>query len=229
MFYFDPTYILILPALIFSLWASARVNSTFSKYEKNYSFRGYTGAMAAREILNAKGLYDVAIERVHGRLSDHYDPRTNVIRLSDAVYNSTSTAAIGVACHEAGHAMQYAENYLPIKFRAMIIPITNIGSTFGIWIFIIGLLLSFPAICFIGIILFSFTAIFQLATLPTEFNASRRAIAAIEESNILSPTEQTGAKKVLKAAALTYVAALAVSLTQLLRLLILFGNTRRRN
>ncbi len=229
MFYFDPTYILILPALIFSLWASARVNSTFSKYEKNYSYRGYTGAMAAREILNAKGLYDVAIERVHGRLSDHYDPRTNVIRLSDAVYNSTSTAAIGVACHEAGHAMQYAENYLPIKFRAMIIPITNIGSNFGMLLFFIGLIFSFPAICFIGIILFSFTAIFQLATLPTEFNASRRAISAIEESNILSPTELNGAKKVLKAAALTYVAALAVSLTQLLRLLILFGNTRRRN
>ena len=227
--YIDPTYILILPALIFSLWASARVNSTFKKYEKNYSYRGYTGAMAAREILNANGLYDVAIERVHGHLSDHYDPRNNVIRLSDSVYNSTSTAAIGVACHEAGHAMQYADNYLPIRFRAMIIPMTNIGSKFGIWIFIIGLLFSIPSICFIGIILFSFTAIFQLATLPTEFNASRRAISSIEQSNILSPTELNGAKKVLKAAALTYVAALAVSLTQLLRLLILFGNTRRRN
>ena len=228
MFYFDPTYIIILPALIFAMWASARVDSTFKKYERNYSFRGYTGAMAAREILNARGLYDVAIERVNGRLSDHYDPRTNVIRLSEAVYNSTSTAAIGVACHEAGHAMQYAENYFPIKFRARISPITNIGSTFGIWLFIIGLIFSFPMICFIGIILFSFTAIFQLATLPTEYNASKRALAAIEESGILNPEEQQGAKKVLSAAALTYVAALAVSLTQLLRLIVLFGGTRRR-
>ena len=229
MFYFDPTYIIILPALIFAMWASARVNSTFTKYEKDYSSRGYTGAMAAREILNARGLYDVSIERVNGRLSDHYDPRANVIRLSDAVYNSTSTAAIGVACHEAGHAMQYADSYLPIKFRALIIPITNIGSTLGIWLFIIGLIFSFPAVCLIGIILFSFTALFQLATLPTEYNASKRALEAIEESGILNIEEHIHAKKVLSAAALTYVAALAVSLTQLLRLLVLFGNTRRRN
>ena len=229
MFYFDPTYIIILPALIFSIWASSRVNSTFTKYERDYSYRGYTGAMAAREILNSRGLYDVGIERVNGRLSDHYDPKANVIRLSDAVYNSTSTAAIGVACHEAGHAMQYADSYLPIKFRALISPMTNIGSTVGIWLFIIGLILSFPMVCFIGIVLFSFTAIFQLATLPTEYNASRRALEAIEESGILNQEEHLHAKKVLSAAALTYVAALAVSLTQLLRLLVLFGNTRRRN
>jgi Zn-dependent membrane protease YugP len=235
MFYFfDPTYLLILPALIFSVWASARVNTVFRQYSRTYCKRGYTASMAARTVLDANGLYDVRIEHIPGNLTDHYDPRENVIRLSDSVYNSSSAAAIGVACHEAGHAVQHAEGYLPIKIRQAIVPITNIGSQLGIWIFLIGLIFSglgqaFIVIAYAGIGLFSFTAIFQLVTLPTEFNASRRALAAIREARLLTEDEQEATKKVLSAAALTYVAALAVSLTQLLRLLVILGNSRRRD
>lgn len=229
MFYFDSTYLIILPALIFAIWASGKVNSTFKKYEKNFCVKGYTAAMAARKVLDTNGLYNVQIERVHGRLSDHYDPRSNVIRLSEAVYNSTSTAAIGVACHEAGHAIQHAQNYFPLKIRSAIIPLTSIGSNIGIWLFIIGMFLSLQMLCLFGIILFSFTALFQLVTLPTEYNASSRAMRAIEQNGILTAEEQKNANAVLQAAALTYVAALAVSLTQLLRLILLFGNNRRNN
>ncbi len=234
MFYFDPTYIIILPALIFSLWASARVNSTFKKYSTVYNSRGYTGAMAARAVLNANGLGNVRIEHVSGHLSDHYDPRDNVIRLSDSVYNSTSAAAVGVACHEAGHAVQHAEGYIPIKIRQALVPVTNIGSQIGIWLFFIGILLtafssSMVILAYIGVALFSLTALFQLVTLPTEYNASRRALNAIEQTGILSNDERDSAAKVLNAAALTYVAALAVSLSQLFRLLLILGNTRRRD
>ncbi len=196
--------------------------------------RGYTAAMAARAVLDANGLQNVAIEHVGGNLTDHYDPKQNVIRLSDSVYNSGSTAAIGVACHEAGHAIQHAEGYIPIKIRQAIIPITNIGSQLGLWLFLLGLLLSafsetFVIVAYIGLALFSFTALFQLVTLPTEYNASRRAMEAIESCGILNDKEQNSARKVLNAAALTYVAALAVSITQILRLLLILGRSSNRN
>ncbi len=234
MFYFDWTYLILIPALIFSIYASARVNTTFSKYSRVYSKSGYTAAMACRTVLDRNGLYSVRIEHIRGNLTDHYDPKSNVIRLSDSVYNSTSAAAIGVACHEAGHAVQHAENYLPVKIRQTIIPITNFGSSAGLIIFIIGVLLtavsqSYIFVAYIGIALFSMTAIFQLVTLPTEFNASKRAIVAIKEAQILSGDELEGAVKVLKAAALTYVAALAAALSQVLRLLLILGRNKRNN
>lgn len=237
MFYFDPTYLVIVPALIFSLWASARVNSTFNKYSRVASRNGITGAQAARRVLDSHGLYHVQIEYVSGHLSDHYDPTTQTLRLSESVYGNTSTAAIGVACHEAGHAIQHAEEYAPLKLRQAIIPITNIGSRIGIYLFMIGLIISIFAgtgsilgmgMAWAGIALFSFTAIFQLVTLPTEFNASSRALEEIERAGILYADEIPSAKKVLNAAAMTYVAALAVSLTQLLRLLLIISRFSNR-
>lgn len=236
MFYFDPTYLLLLPALIFSLWASARVNSTFNRYSDVRSRNGMTGAQAARRMLDNHGLYHVQIEYVRGHLSDHYDPSAQVLRLSEDVYGSTSTAAIGVACHEAGHAIQHAEEYAPLKVRQAIIPMTNIGSRIGMYLFLIGLIITAFAgstpfgegIAWFGIALFSFTALFQLITLPTEFNASSRAIKEIESAGILYHDELPAAKKVLSAAALTYVAALAVSLTQLLRLVLILGRFSNR-
>ena len=234
--YFDWTYLfLVLPCMLIAMWASANVNSTFKKYSKQYSIRRLTGAQAAERVLSANGVRGVRIERVSGNLTDHYDPRTNVIRLSDGVYDSTSTAAIGVACHEAGHAVQYAKNYGPIKLRAAIIPITNIGSKLAMPLILIGLLLSFLGnysytLVYLGIAAFGLSLVFQLVTLPVEFNASRRAMQTIEEYGLLTDEEQRGAKKTLTAAAMTYVAATAVALAQLLRLIILFGGRgRRRN
>ncbi len=230
--YWDWTYIVyVLPAVIFAMWASANVNSTFKKYAKIHSRRGITGAEAARRVLDSKGLTNVRIERVSGNLTDHYDPRTNVIRLSDTVYSDTSEAAIGVACHEAGHAMQYAESYAPIKLRNAIIPVTNIGSKLSMPLILIGIFLSYLSdyliiFAYVGIICFAFSTVFQLVTLPTEFNASRRALAAIDDCGILDSEERSGAKKVLSAAALTYVAALAVSIMQLLRLITLVNRRR---
>ena len=230
--YIDMTYIiLVMPAVLFALWASSHVNTTFAKYSKQFNSRQLTGAQAARYVLDRNGCRDVRIERISGNLTDHYDPRTNVIRLSDSVYNSTSSAAVGVACHEAGHAIQYAENYAPIKMRAAIIPITNIGSKLAIPLIMLGLVLcamepAWIGIAYIGIACFGLSTVFQLLTLPTEFNASNRAIAAIEGSNLLREEELVGTKKVLKAAAMTYVAALAVSLMQLLRLLIIVNRRR---
>lgn len=230
---FDWTYlILVLPCLILSIWASAKVNSTFKKYSNQISLRRITGAEAAKRVLDANGVYNVRIERIAGNLTDHYDPRANVIRLSDNVYDSASTAAIGVACHEAGHAVQYAQNYSPIKIRAAIIPITNIGSKLAMPLILLGLLFSAlgvfsTTIIYLGIACFALSLIFQLVTLPVEFNASRRAMEAIENSNLLTQEEQQGARKTLSAAAMTYVAATAVSLAQLLRLLTLFGGRRR--
>ena len=230
---FDWTYlVIILPCLILSLWASSRVNSTFRKYSKQLSSRRITGADAAERVLRHNGVYGVRIERVSGNLTDHYDPKTNVIRLSDSVYDSTSTAAIGVACHEAGHAVQYAEEYSPIKIRAAIIPITNFGSKLAMPLILIGVLLSFLGnfsytLVYIGIACFALSLVFQLVTLPVEFNASRRAMNAIDEAEILTQEERKGARKTLTAAAMTYVAAAAVAFAQLLRLILLFG--RRRN
>ena len=231
---FDWTYVyLVLPCLILSLWASAHVNSTFRRYSKQHSLRGITGADAAARVLAANGVRGVRIEHISGNLTDHYDPSSTVIRLSDNVYGSTSTAAIGVACHEAGHAVQYAQQYAPIKLRAAIIPVTNFGSRLAMPLILIGLLFSSLGelsnfFIYLGIACFGLSLVFQLVTLPVEFNASRRALAAIEQSGILTDEERAGARKTLTAAALTYVAATAVSLAQLLRLLMLFGNRNRR-
>ena len=231
--FFDWTYVVIvMPFVLLSLLASASVNSTFKKYSKQYSRRGITGAQAAERVLRSNGVSGVRIERVAGNLSDHYDPRTNVIRLSDSVYNSTSTAAIGVACHEAGHAVQYAQSYGPIKLRAAIIPVTNIGSKLAMPLILIGLLLTASEqmsllFVYLGIACFGLSLVFQLVTLPVEFNASRRAMQAIEYGEILTQDEQKGARKTLTAAAMTYVAATAVSLAQLLRLILVFGGRRR--
>ena len=230
--YFDWTYIvLVLPCVLFSLIASSSVNSTFKKYSQQYSRRGITGAQAAERVLRANGVHSVQITRVSGNLTDHFDPKANVIRLSDSVYGSTSTAAIGVACHEAGHAVQYAQSYAPIKLRAAIIPVTNLGSKLAMPLILIGLLLSSfenvsYSFVYLGIACFGLSLVFQLITLPVEFNASRRAIRAIEDGEILTAEEQKGAKKTLTAAAMTYVAATAVALAQLLRLLVLFGRRR---
>ena len=230
---FDWTYlVLVLPCILLSLWASSNVNSTFKKYSRQYSSRGLTGAEAAQRVLMANGVRGVRIDRVSGNLTDHYDPKTNVIRLSDSVYSNTSTAAIGVACHEAGHAVQYAENYGPIKVRAAIIPLTNFGSKIAMPLILAGILMTFlgsfsDTLVYLGIAAFGMSLVFQIVTLPVEFNASQRAMQAIEASNLLTAEEQRGARKTLKAAALTYVAATAVALAQLLRLIVLFGGRRR--
>ena len=233
---FDMTYIiLVLPCIILSLWASANVNSTFKKFSKQFSSRRITGAEAARRVLAANGVSGVRIERVSGNLTDHFDPKTNVIRLSDSVYDASSVAAIGVAAHEAGHAVQYAQSYGPIKLRAAIIPVTNIGSKLAMPLILLGILFGVAGeynytLVYIGIACFALSLVFQLVTLPVEFNASRRAMQAIENADILTQDERRGARKTLTAAAMTYVAATAVSLAQILRLLILFGGgNRRRN
>ena len=232
---FDWTYVvLVLPCLILSLWASSNVNSTFKRYSSQFSSRRITGAEAAQRVLSANGVRDVRIDRVSGNLTDHFDPKTNVIRLSDNVFSSTSTAAIGVACHEAGHAVQYSEGYFPIKLRSAIIPITNFGSKLAMPLILLGLLFSYVGsfsytLVYLGIACFGLSLIFQLVTLPVEFNASRRAISAIEQGGILTEEEQKGAKKTLRAAALTYVAATATALAQLLRLIVLFGGRNRRS
>lgn len=231
---FDWTYlILVLPCLILSLWASARVNGIFKKYSKQISARHITGAQAAQQVLQRNGISNVRIERISGNLTDHYDPKINVIRLSDSVYDSPSTAAIGVACHEAGHAVQYATDYFPIKLRAAIIPVTNFGSKLAMPLILLGILLSALGsfsytIVYIGIACFGLSLVFQLITLPVEFNASHRALEAIEQGDLLTQEERRGARKTLGAAAMTYVAATAVSLAQLLRLISLFGGGRRR-
>ncbi len=233
--FFDWTYVvLVLPCVILALWASSNVNSTFRKYSKQMSIRRITGAEAAQRVLSANGVSGVRIERVGGNLTDHFDPKTNVIRLSDSVYSSTSTAAIGVACHEAGHAVQYARNYAPIKLRAAVIPATNIGSKLAMPLILLGVLFSYFAeasytLVYVGIACFGLSLVFQLITLPVEFNASRRAMQAIDSSNILTDEEQRGARKTLTAAALTYVAATAVALMQLLRLILIFGGGRSRD
>lgn len=232
---FDWTYVvLVLPCVILSLWASSNVNSTFSRYSRQFSRRNITGAQAAEQVLRSHGVYNVRIERVSGNLTDHFDPRTNVIRLSDNVYGSTSTAAIGVACHEAGHAVQYAQDYAPIRLRSAVIPATNLGSKLAMPLILIGLLLSAfgdisYTIIYLGIGCFGLSLVFQLITLPVEFNASHRAMTAIAQTGLLTEDEQKGARKTLQAAALTYVAATATALAQLLRLLILFGNRNNRD
>ena len=227
-FYFDYYYlILVVPALLLAIWAQVQVKTTYRKYSRVPNSRGMTGAYAAQAVLNFYGITDVRIERVSGNLTDHYDPRSKVIRLSDGVYNSSTVAAIGIACHEAGHAAQHAENYAPIKIRNAIIPVCNIGSTIGIPLALICWIFSFSILIYVGLGLYAAVFIFQVATLPVEFNASRRAIKVIDETQLLRVDEIGGAKKVLAAAAMTYVASMMVSLANLLRLLLRFSNNRR--
>lgn len=238
MFYYygyDWTYIiLVLPCIIFSLIASAKVNSTFKKYSNQISAKHLTGAQAAQQVLSANGVTGIRIERISGNLTDHFDPRTNVIRLSDVVYDSPSTAAIGVACHEAGHAVQHAAGYFPLQIRTAIIPLTNFGSRLSMPLILLGILFSTfgefsDILVSLGIACFGLSLVFQLITLPVEFNASRRAMDAIQTTGILNSNELTGARKTLTAAAMTYVASTAVALTQLLRLVAIFGNRRRND
>ena len=229
LFPFDWTILLILPGFFISLWAQIKVSSTFKKYSKITTARGLSGYGAARRILDANGLSHVKIEQIRGELTDHYDPRANVIRLSESVYHATSPAAIGVAAHEAGHAIQYAQNYAPINVRAKLIKVTNIGSMLSMPLFFIGLIMASPYLTYLGIALYSLVAIFQLVTLPVEFDASGRALKVLSSSGILNDDELKASKKVLSAAAMTYVAALLTSLLTLLRLLILANGRNNRN
>lgn len=227
MFYFDTGYLIfVLPAIIIAMIAQSKVTSTFNKYSKVINTRGITGAEVAQKILNLYGINDVTVERVAGNLSDHFDPRAKVIRLSDSVYTSTSVAALGVAAHETGHAIQHNRGYMPIKLRNTILPVANIGSGLAFPLVILGIAFSYPTLVNFGIILFSAVVLFQIITLPVEFNASRRAIAVMEEQYILSDSELVGAKRVLSAAAMTYVAATIVALGNLLRLI---GLARRND
>ena len=221
--------ILLVPVLLLSLYAQAAVSGNFSRYSKVTNRRGLTGAQAAASVLRAHGITDVGIARCSGKLTDHYDPRNNTIFLSDSVYDAATVAAVGVAAHEAGHAVQYAVGYGPVKLRSAIVKTTQLSSQASFIILMIGLVLYSQPILLLGIVLFGVVAFFQLVTLPVEFNASRRALAAIEQNNILTEEELNGARKTLRAAAMTYVAATAAALAQLLRLLVLFGNNRRRN
>ena len=216
MFY-DPMYFLfILPGLLISLWAQYKVKSTFAKYEKDPTWQGITGAQAARRILDMNGLQNVAIERVSGKLTDHYDPKGNVVRLSGSVYGNATTGAVGVAAHECGHAIQHAQNYLPSKLRSAIVPMCNIGSSISMPLILLGFVLDAANLIYMGIFLFSLVVLFQLVTLPVEFNASKRAIETLGSSGMVTPEESAGVRKVLTAAALTYVAALLTSVMQLL-------------
>lgn len=223
------TYIvLVLPALLFSMWAQHMVTSNFKKFSRIQTSRGITGADAAREVLRGAGVTNVSIERVKGNLTDHFDPRSNVIRLSESVCDVPSVAAVGVAAHEAGHALQYANGYVPMKLRAAIIPVTSIGSKLSVPLVLLGLFLNMSGLINLGILLFSLVVVFQLVTLPVEFNASRRAIKILGDSGLLDSVELPGAQKVLTAAAMTYVAALATSLAQLLQLISMAQRKNRR-
>lgn len=226
---FDGTYALIILAFLISALVSAKMNATFSKYSKVRSYCGMTGAQAAQRILSSAGIYDVRIEHVSGKLTDHYDPSNKVLRLSDAVYGNTSIAAIGVAAHECGHAVQHAKNYVPLSVRSAIVPVANFGSQLSWPLFLAGLIFSFRPLLMIGILLFCAALLFQIVTLPVEFNASARALRMLDETGIMGRQEIRGTKKVLRAAAMTYVAAVIGSLLQLLRLLILSGAFRRRD
>ena len=228
-FYFDPTYLLVVIGAVICLLASARVKTTFHKYDRVRSMSGMTGAQAAERILHAAGIYDVSIQHVSGNLTDHYDPRHKVLRLSDSTYGSASVAAVGVAAHECGHAIQHAKGYAPLNIRSALVPVVNIASRLGMPLILLGVILSWnQTLIQIGILAFSLAVVFQLVTLPVEFNASSRALATLDGMDILGREELGGARQVLTAAALTYVAALIQSLAQLLRLLLLVGGNRRR-
>lgn len=226
-YYYDPTYILVIIGFLLTLFASFGVQSTFKKYDKISNSRGLTGASAARKILDMNGLHNIRIEHTQGNLTDHYSPNEGVIRLSDATYNSDSVAAIGVAAHECGHAVQHQVGYLPIKIRNGIVPGVNLCNRLSMPVFIIGLLLGSGSLALLGAVLFGAVLVFQVVTLPTEINASRRALRTLEDSYMLEGAELRGAKKTLTAAAMTYVAAVAATALQFLRLLALAN--RRRN
>ena len=228
MFFYDATYILVLIGALLSMWASARVNSTYKKYAQVRSASGLTGAEAARRILNGAGIYDVRIEHISGNLTDHYDPRGKVLRLSDTVYGSPSVAAIGVATHECGHAIQHDQGYAPLQIRSAIVPVANIGTKAAFPIILLGLFFgSSYTLIQVGLLCFACGTLFQLITLPVEFNASARAVDILGNTHMLSDTELGSTKKVLSAAAMTYVAAAAASILSLLRLVLLFGGRRR--
>lgn len=227
--YFDPTYILVLIGVVICLFASAKVNSTYAKYDRVRNHAGITGAMAAEQILRRAGIYDVRIERVSGKLSDHYDPANKVVRLSDSTYGSTSVAALGVAAHECGHVIQHATHYAPLSIRGALVPVANFGSGLAWPLIIIGLFFRgdmSSLMINLGIILFSAAVLFQIVTLPVEFNASSRAVKILGESGLLYEDEVYQARKVLTAAALTYVASAASAILQLLRIIILTGGRR---
>lgn len=229
MYWFDYTYLIILPAFLFGLYAQMKVSSTFSKYQSVQSSRGVTGAQAARRILDDNGLYDVAVVKISGNLTDNFNPKTRTVSLSDSVYGSTSVAAIGVAAHECGHAVQHATGYTPIKIRSALVPVTNFGSSAGFVILLVGMLFGSYPIAMLGVLLYSLMAVFQAVTLPVEFNASKRALATLEASGMLVGEELKMSRSVLSAAAMTYVAALVSSLATILRLLLIAGSSRRRD
>lgn len=225
---FDPTYILIIIGVVLSLLASAKVKSTFAKYSKVRSLSGLTGAQAAEKILYSAGIYDVSVRPISGNLTDHYDPRDKTLKLSETVYNNSSVAAVGVAAHECGHAIQDNTGYVPLRIRGALVPIANFGATISWPMIILGIILGWSqSLINIGIILFSLAVLFQLVTLPVEFNASRRAVQIVDETGILSTQEVKQTRQVLSAAALTYVAGAAASILQLVRLVILFGGRNR--
>ena len=229
-YYYDPTYILVLIGALLSLWASATVKTTYNKYSRVYSYSGLTGAQAAAQILRQAGIYDVRIEHVSGNLTDHYDPKARVLRLSDSVYGSNSVAAIGVAAHECGHAIQDQEDYVPLRFRSAFVPVANLGTQVAFPILLLGVFLgSSHFLIQVGLLCFFFGVLFQLITLPVEFNASGRAVRILRQMGMLSDDELSKTKKVLRAAAMTYVAAAAASILSMLRLIILFGGNRRRD
>lgn len=229
-YYYDPTYILVLIGAVITMIASIRVKSTFSKFSKMTNHRGMTAEACAAELLRYAGIRDVRIERISGSLTDHYSPNEKILRLSDTVYGSTSLAALGVAAHECGHAIQHAVGYAPLKLRSASVPVANIGSWLSWPVLILGVLLGLTPLAQAGIVLFSFVVVFQLITLPVEFDASRRAMQLLEERCILSGDELTGASRMLRAAALTYVASLFSTLLQLLRLVLIVGRyTKRRD
>ena len=223
MFFWDPTMIILIPAVLISMYAQMKVSSTFHHYSNVPSKSGMTGADVARYILNQNGLYDIPIERIGGHLSDHYDPRSRVVRLSSEVYGSTSIASLGVAAHEVGHAIQHDTGYLPLFIRNTVIPVTQIGSYLSIPLFFLGLIMSSAPLVKIGVILFGTIVFFQLVTLPVEFNASARALRTLDGEGILDSTEIKGTRKVLGAAAMTYVAAALMAVLQLVRLILISG------
>ena len=232
MFYFDPSYVLILIGLLLSMAASAKVNSTYARYARVGARCDMTGAEAAKRLLNSQGIYDVTVRRVPGKLTDHYDPRNKTVNLSESVYGSTSIAAIGVAAHECGHAMQDAGGYVPLRVRGALVPVANFGAQISWPLILIGLLFSSGSssmLITLGILMFSLSVLFQLVTLPVEFNASSRAVNLLDRTGILAGQEVGQTRQVLSAAALTYVAAAAASILQLFRLLYLFGGNRRRD
>ncbi len=229
MYYYDPTYILVVIGFVLTLFASFGVNSTFNRYKNVDNRRGITGAMAARKILDANGLQNVQIVRIAGNLTDNFNPSTNTVSLSDSTFNSTSVAAIGVAAHECGHAVQHQQGYVPIKVRNGIFPVVRIGNVLSMPLFILGLILGLGKLAMFGAILFGLVLVFQIVTLPVEFNASIRAIKTLDSMYLLDEDELKGAKKVLKAAAMTYVAAAASTALQFLRLLLIANRRNRRN